>query len=157
MAGGGPGAACLGCCDQPHHHHLLLHSPTPTPLTRRHAHLPKNTLTPVCAKILARTENFSFAITICSSFGKHMAPRSGPPENWAEVRELQENFALLSRWWVALRAPPPPPVAKQAQGQAAIAIMAKYFLYISLTKILLYFLQLATKSGLRFQIWAKNH
>ena len=57
-----------------------------------------------------------------------MAPRSGPPENWAEVRELQENFALLSRWWVALRAPPPPPVAKQAQGQAAIAIMAKYFL-----------------------------
>ena len=60
-----------------------------------------------------------------------MAPRSGPLENWAEVRELQENFALLSRWWVALRAPPPPPVAKQAQGQAAIAIMAKYFLYIS--------------------------
>ena len=59
VAGGGPGAACLGCCDQPHHHHLLLHSPTPTPLTRRHAHLPKKHADPcVCKNIGKHRELF---------------------------------------------------------------------------------------------------
>ena len=111
----------------------------------------------MCAKILARRENFSLARTIRSSFGRHMAPRSG-------LRRIGQKFGKCmktlpcshvggSHWGhhhlLQLQSRPkdrqPYPLWLNIFFCVVLLFFARYQIKAMLTKILLYFLHLQSK------------